>query len=238
MTTLLSLFLFWPLSAWALGPGDGIVVHFKDGASLSGVLVRLTGEKVEMEAGGARLTWGLDAVSRLELRRTDVQEFLELEKAVTHDQSRIPQLARFARWKGLHTYYNRLAERLDLPCENALSPQPAQAPYENRDQAQPGWENPQNQPPAMGFGAGGPEVHGVPQPSPGYNAPPVFFIPVPVSAPRAITKEEREEFLRGQEARREALRHRPTTPLEIFQFRLQEALDRHAHGLAFASEPF
>jgi len=72
--------------------------------------------------------------------------------------------------------------------------------------------------------------------SPGPGACPQQFsstvvVPVRSASRRRFSKKEQEKFLKELDARREAFKRRPSTPMEDFQFRMQESLDRQAHGL-------
>ena len=240
----------------AVEPGDGVVVHFKDGAAVPGVLAELSAAEVTLEVPGGRMGWPMHSVDRLEPRRTDLETYKELEADLGADEGRIRSLARWAQDRGLHTYSNRLAREagMALPVTQAAPPVRSAAPEEGQAPA------PRNEPsapeaarascpaaepsrpaaddsPAMGFGGPGPSISRTgPYP---YAYTRVIYVPVLASPPRRLTPEEQERFLREQEARREAYRRRTDKSLLMdWQFRFQEALDRHAHGLSFESEPF
>lgn len=254
MRLLPTLLLLWALPAWAISPGDGVAVRFKDGSSLTGVLAELTQREVTLDIGGARATWRMDSVKKIELRSNDVQRFLDLEREAGNDPAQLRRLADFARSHGLYTYYDQLTGRCSPACLDAGTAQLNQS-YQGQAPPQPRQEAAKAQQRPMGFNTQPPEVQQTAPPgnydaiqayaatpayyrTPGYLSVPIVYVPVPVSPAREITQEERDAFLKEVQARREALRHRVTTPLEIWQFRLQEALDRQAHGLGFSSEQF
>ncbi len=205
-----------------------MVVHFKDDASLSGVLVELSGQRITVELGGAQASWPMDLVERIERRRTDVEAFKELEREARSDPAKIRRLAQFARAKGLHTCYNRLVEEWGLAVEPKAFLSFFEASLPEERQAQSVLHRPER--PAPGI----PEIRIVESPPQAAT----IFIPVAFAAPRVLTKEDQEVFIKELEARREVFRRRVKSPMEEWQFRFQEALDRRAHGLPFASEPF
>lgn len=59
------------------------------------------------------------------------------------------------------------------------------------------------------------------------------YIGVPVIPVQPLSPPEQKRFLKQQEAEREARKHQVTTPTSDWQFDLQQALDRQAHGLPF-----
>jgi hypothetical protein len=79
--------------------------------------------------------------------------------------------------------------------------------------------------PPMGFGT----------PPPGQTQPPYgsTYVGVPLIPVQPLTLQQKHEFLKRQEAEREARKHEATTPTSDWQFDLQQAVDRQAHGLPF-----
>ena len=224
--------------AAALSPGDGVVVRFKDGSALSGVLGELGGGRVEIEVGGARLSWLMDSVERIEVRRTDLEEFRARERALEDgDAEGARRLARFARTRGLHTMHARLVERYGLEDEAVyLAREPAALPRQAASGPRPA--KPDAALPALGFGADPPAGGTVKTVRVSDPIETYYPLVVLVATPKVYTAAEQEAFLREQNDRREAFRRRPTTQMEAFQFRLQEASDRQARGLSYASDPF
>ena len=93
---------------------------------------------------------------------------------------------------------------------------------------------------SAGATASGPSFEAVPKPerqAPPREASPRPAPPLsPAPAPGGVLV-SRDAFLKELDARREAYKRQPSTPLMDFQFELQEALDRSAHGLPFRATP-
>lgn len=102
-------------SAFALKPGDGVVVEFKDGSSMTGVLVKQGRKKIRLDFGGAEISFGLDTVKSVKPQDNDVKKFQDMVAAAGDDFDRLMKAAEFARAKGLDTYYDRLVARLGVP---------------------------------------------------------------------------------------------------------------------------
>jgi hypothetical protein len=106
--------------AYALMPGDGVVVEFKDGSSMTGVLVKQGRKKIHLDFGGAEMSFGLDTVKSVKPKDNDVKKFQDMVKAAGDDFDGLLAAARFARAKGLDTYYDQLVARLGLPNQRSL----------------------------------------------------------------------------------------------------------------------
>jgi len=207
--------------------GQGVAVHFKDGSLVAGVLAGLDRERVSVEFGGGTAGWSRADVARIEPRLTELEMLRRMEREAGSDRPGLMRALHFARFHGFFTEYRRLADALGISAT-----EPARPPeFAVERPAPPGESVPvpaapvtliiQNYaqaPPAPVFGI-----------FPAWSAPP---------RPAAELRAEREAFLSDLKARREAMRHRPTSALEEYQFRFQEALDRHAHGLPFSAAPF
>ena len=107
-------------SAFALKPGDGVVVEFKDGSSMTGVLVKQGRKKIHLDFGGAEMSFGLDTVKSIKPKENDVKRFQDMVQAAGDDFDQLLKAAAFARAQGLDTYYDRLVERLGVPNQRDL----------------------------------------------------------------------------------------------------------------------
>jgi hypothetical protein len=214
------------LPAAALSPGEGVVVHFKDGTRVSGILDSLSRSEVSVDVGGARAAWRLASVRRLEAVKTDVQRFQELVQAAGEDPVKLQQAADFARRHGLYTYYAQLTGARAEPQEQEQEeePEPRRAPV---PQTAPAFPAPIAPLPPLGF-ATPTQQNGLP--------PGEFYAPAVVyAAPaRPFSRREQRAFLARQAAERDARRHEATNPVSDFQFDLQQALDRQSRGLPFS----
>jgi hypothetical protein len=106
--------------ARALKPGDGVVVEFKDGSSMTGVLVKQGRRKIHLDFGGAEMSFGLDTVKSVKPKDNDVKKFQDLVKAAGDDFDQLLTAAQFARARGLDTYYDQLVARLGIPNQRDL----------------------------------------------------------------------------------------------------------------------
>ena len=220
-------------AAQALAPGDGVVILYKDGSKVSGVLVAQTPAEVTIDAGGAELTSSLADVGSIVVKRTAVQRFQEQLQAAGNDPTKLRAAAEFARSHRLHTYYDTLAKRLGLPTDNAGAPlATVQAPSPRKTTPAP----PARQPPPID-----PEIHGAPLPILGYASNNTVEIDSgeDFEAGAALHRERDHDdaanFLRTQALAREARTHEVTNPTSDMEFKLQQALDRQARGLPFAA---
>jgi len=117
-----------------LKPGDGVRVEFKDGSSMTGVLVKQGRRKIHLDFGGAQMSFDLDTVKSVKPRDNDVKRYQDMVKAAGDDFDKLLEAAAFARARGLDTYYDQLVARLGVPnrrdaddaAENALLDQQAQ----------------------------------------------------------------------------------------------------------------
>lgn len=105
---------------FALKPGDGVVVEFKDGSSMTGVLVKKGRKKIRLDFGGAQMSFGLDTVKSVKPKESDVKKFQDLLKAAGDDFDKLLKAAKFARERGLDTYYDQLVARLGIPNQRDL----------------------------------------------------------------------------------------------------------------------
>jgi len=224
MRIILAVLLACAVRARALAPGEGVVVHFKDASALAGALVELTSEKITIDVGGARASWGMDAVERVETRETAVGRFQEAVRAAGDDPVKLAALAREARAEGLYTYSDELARRLNLPPDQTAQATPGA--FQGPNPSPPAGLSPQPQP--LGYAA---QPAGRPA---AYDAASLVYAPVVMAPPRHYSRAEQAAFLRRQAAEREARKSQVTNPVSDWQFRLQQALDRAARGLPFA----
>jgi hypothetical protein len=107
-------------SAFALKPGDGVVVEFKDGSSMTGVLVKQGRKKIHLDFGGAQMSFGLDTVKSVKPKDNDVKKFQDMVKAAGDDFDKLMQAVQFARARGLDTCYDQLVARLGIPNQRDL----------------------------------------------------------------------------------------------------------------------
>jgi hypothetical protein len=107
-------------SAFALKPGDGVIVEFKDGSSMTGVLVKKGRKKIHLDFGGAEMSFGLDTVKSVKPKDNDVKKFQDMIKAAGDDFDKLLSAAKFARERGLDTYYDQLVARLGIPNQRDL----------------------------------------------------------------------------------------------------------------------
>jgi hypothetical protein len=120
MNTLALILALLGAPAFALAPGDGVVVNFKDGSSMSGVLVKQGKKKIRLDIGGAQISFLRDTVKSVKPKVTNVKRFQEMLKAAGDDRGKLLQAADFARSRGLDTYYSQLVERLGIPNQNDI----------------------------------------------------------------------------------------------------------------------
>jgi hypothetical protein len=121
-------------AAFALAPGDGVVVDFKDGSRMTGVLVRQGRKNIRLDFGGAEMSFPLETVKSVKPKTNPVKAFQDMIKAAGDDRAKLLEAAEFARLHGLDSYYGRLAARLGIPnqldrenaAENALLDQQTQ----------------------------------------------------------------------------------------------------------------
>jgi hypothetical protein len=104
-------------SAFALAPGDGVVVNFKDGTRMSGVLVRKGRKNIRLDFGGAQMSFPLSEVRSIKPKKNPVKTFQDLMKAAGDDRVKLLAAAEFARVHGLDSSYDRLVARLGIPNE-------------------------------------------------------------------------------------------------------------------------
>jgi hypothetical protein len=222
-------------AARALAPGDGVVVVYKDGAKVSGILVARTNSLLTVDMGGARLTSNVSDVRSVVARRTAVQRFEELLKAAEDDRVKLRAAADFAREHELHTYYSSLAERLGLPRDAVESPAPPALLAANPFPAAGAATAPSQLPPSDPVDPAVPDAASRPLGFTDDN--PLALVPAEVfdfDAPRRERgRDDAPEFLKRQAAERDERRHEVTSPLSDWQFSLQQALDRQARGLPF-----
>lgn len=218
-------------AAHALVPGQGVVVLYKDGARVAGVLVARTPGQVTVDMGGAQLTSNMADVRSIAAEKTAVERFNALLSAAGGDPVKLRAAADFARGHSLYTYYEALAERLGLPSDApevsvdpaavAAAPAPAFSPEIAPDAHAP-------QPATLGFVSD--------------DAVETASADAVVLGPPLRREHERENdpkdaarFLEKQAAAREARTHEVTNPVADMQFQLQQALDRSARGLPFGA---
>jgi len=121
-------------SAFALAPGDGVVVEFKDGSVMTGVLVKQGRKKIHLDFGGAEMSFGLDTVKSVKPKDNDVKKFQDMVKAAGDDFDKLLAAAQFARARGLDTYYDRLVVRLGVPNQRDLDDAADNAAQAGREQ--------------------------------------------------------------------------------------------------------
>lgn len=102
-------------SAFALKPGDGVVVEFKDGSRMAGVLVRRGRNHIRLDFGGAEMSFALETVKSVQPKGNPVKTFQDMVKAAGNDRDKLLAAAEFARLHGLDTSYARLVARLGIP---------------------------------------------------------------------------------------------------------------------------
>jgi len=120
--------------ALALKPGDGVVVDFKDGSRMNGVLVKQGHKHIRLDFGGAEMSFAMTTVKSVRPKTNPVQKFQALLAAAGDDRAKLLAAAEFARANGLATSYARLVARLGVPnqmdlddaAENAALDQQAQ----------------------------------------------------------------------------------------------------------------
>jgi hypothetical protein len=191
-----ALFAVLAAPVFALGRGDGVVVDFKDGSSLSGVFISQNKTSVTINTGGARVSWDITTVAAIVPQHNDVQEFLAMVQKSGDDPDLLRKAAVFARSHGLHTYYARLAQQLNIPNDDA--PPPPAEDDSNDDQPPP------------------PPAPAVPPPAP----EPIAAAPKPVDAgfvptPDQLTEDYDSGVFAGRIPRyvRQAVRQYPEHPL-------------------------
>ena len=227
-------------AAQAFAPGDGVLVFYKDGSKVSGVLVAQTSAQVTIDMGGAEMTSNLADVRSIQAKKTAVQRFDELIKAAGDDPIKLRVAADFARSHDLHTYYETLAKRLGLPSDvvdapaasevSADEPLTLEAPVTSPAaalQAPPIDTAIQGAPQTLGFASNN-TVEIVP-------ADDIAIVGPPLHRERERDRDDAADFLKKQAAEREARTHEVTNPTSDMQFKLQQALDRQAHGLPFSA---
>ena len=121
-------------SAFALKPGDGVIVEFKDGSSMTGVLVKQGRKKLHLDFGGAEMSFALDTVKSVKPKDNDVKKFQDLVKAAGDDFDKLLSAAQFARARGLDTYYDQLIARLGVPNQRDLDDEAANEAVAGRQQ--------------------------------------------------------------------------------------------------------
>ncbi len=241
MKMILSTLLGWGLLAAplrALEPGQGVVVRFRDGGSVAGVLVETGPDETVIDVAGGRTAWPAASIARLEPQRTSLEIFRE-KRAACRTREDLLSLARWAEEAGLNTERERLAAELGLPPDIQAPPPEPPAPPQNFQvlplpRAGEGWG--EGAEPAAVVPAG---TTGLPfgRPTGPAFVPVYSYVPVLYAPPPRDTRAQRAAYLKELGRRREAWKHTPSTPVMDFQFRLQETLDRRAHGLPFAAKP-
>lgn len=208
--------LLIPAGGFALSPGESLVVRFKDGAEVSGVLKKLTASDVTIDIGGGSVRWPLSNVASLKACGSQRTGSCRFDFHTRGDSS------------GSASPYRVSVEQKQEP---QAQPEISQlVPWNDRELAKT----------TMGYGAGGPKTHHARS----YVRHTILHNGNTISAAahiarrRKATKAEQERFLADLKKRRRALRRRSHTPNEEFYFRLQEAIDRRARGLSFEAKPF
>lgn len=102
-------------SAFALSPGDGVVVDFKDGSRMSGVLVKQGHKHLRLDFGGAEMSFPMTTVKSVKPKKNPVKTFQDMLKAAGDDRDKLLAAAEYARAHGLSTPYARLVARLGVP---------------------------------------------------------------------------------------------------------------------------
>lgn len=217
----------------ALSPGDTVIVHFSDGNEVPGVLESSTREELTLKVAGGSVGWPMSSVARVESRAV------------------LPPLLRFGsagRPAGSGGPSAGPGGSAGPPSDGGTASSVGPAGGYAGQPPQPpagGGAQPSQPPGGESLGGSGPtsqEREGGPaQPSnkpDRETSPPPSLPGAPLAPRRDVRLPHRQDFEAEAAARREAYRHMPSTPLMDFQFRLQEALDRRAHGLPFSAEPF
>ena len=130
--------------ALALKPGDGVVVDFKDGSRMSGVLVKQGRKHLRLDFGGAEMSFDAATVKSVRPNANPVKVFQDLLKAAGDDRPKLLAAADYARAHGLNSAYARLVERLGIPnqmdaddaAENAQLDQQAQDAIAAQEEAE------------------------------------------------------------------------------------------------------
>jgi hypothetical protein len=107
-------------SAFALKPGDGVAVEFKDGSRMTGVLVKQGRKKLRLDLGGAQMSFGLETVKSVKPKNNNVKKFQDMVKAAGDDRVKLLAAAEFARASGLDSCYDQLVARLGVPNQREI----------------------------------------------------------------------------------------------------------------------
>jgi hypothetical protein len=229
--------------ACALAPGDGVVVAFKDGSRVAGVLLEQTRSRIALDLGGAQMTFLLSDVSSVSAKKTSVQRLKEMLLQAGNDPGKLHEAGVFACAHRLYTECDRLvggnptaAPPPGAPAAAAAAT-PSAAPTRQATAPEPAEAATASSLPPLGFNTPGPAGVVANDPNVVWDGEPLV---VGVALPPRSSRRDREdekadqgELLKRQAEEREARRHETTTPASDFQFNLQQALDRQAHGLTF-----
>jgi hypothetical protein len=221
-------------AAQALAVGDGVVVEYKDGARLSGVLADRTSASLTLDVGGAEITSKLSAIARVEPANSDVKTFEDMLQAAGDDPRALLEAANFARSRGLNTYYERVSALLDgaeadagTDLDFAAGAAPQRAPAAPFVDAEPRNEPPSASEPApsAAFAAGSApqqepaaslsDMDPAPATEPGVGFAVVEFLQPAEPAPSAAMppdRPRRAEAAQSLLAREAAARAKPPSP--------------------------
>lgn len=231
--------------AEALSLGDGVVVLFKDGSKLSGVLVDETRTRISIDVGGgAEVTSDRADVQSVVAKKTAVQRFQEMLRAAGSDPRKLRGAASFARAHNLYTGYDQLAKRLGLspqdspPAAEEMPPVPVEPePAPTASAAPPLLALETPDPPAQPL-SGFPVdnfVSPVPDNGVDCNQPYLFsWVDPNASQKRAAQVNYQAIPLKQEVASREAPKREIAEPPGK-QLNVPQAQDRDARGVPFVS---